>query len=87
MLPARAPQFEQKRPVAGMSVPHDEQVGIKFPASVYRFRTERAYSRAFRLGNPCRRYISFTFRVASQLLMHFGGAADASLNVVRARGP
>jgi len=37
LLPAGAPQAEQKRPAAGTSVPHDEQVDMIFPDTVYRF--------------------------------------------------
>jgi hypothetical protein len=31
-----APHSEQKRPLIGTSVPHDEQGGMIFPATVYR---------------------------------------------------
>src|ERR1700687_244160 len=36
VLPAGAPHDEQKRPVAGTSVPQDEQVDMIFPDTVYR---------------------------------------------------
>ena len=37
VLPAGAPQAEQKRPVAGTSVPQDEHEGMIFTDTVYRF--------------------------------------------------
>jgi hypothetical protein len=36
VLLAGAPQAEQKRPVAAMSVPQDEQAAMVFPDTVYR---------------------------------------------------
>jgi hypothetical protein len=36
VLPAGAPQAEQKRPLAGTLVPQDVQTGMNFPDSVYR---------------------------------------------------
>jgi hypothetical protein len=38
LLLAGVPQAEQKRPVAGISVPQDEQGGMNFPDTVYRVR-------------------------------------------------
>ena len=34
-LPAGVPQAEQKRPVAGKSIPHVEHGGMNFTATVY----------------------------------------------------
>ena len=39
-MPEGAPQAEQKRPVAGTSVPQDEQGGMNFPVTVYRVGRE-----------------------------------------------
>jgi hypothetical protein len=36
VLPAGAPQAEQKRPLLGTAVPQDEQAGMKFIDTVYR---------------------------------------------------
>jgi hypothetical protein len=36
-----APQAEQKRPVAGTSVPQDEQGGMNFPDTVYPFSKQK----------------------------------------------
>ena len=40
-LPAGFPHAEQKRPLAGTSVPHDEQRDINFTDTVYRVETEQ----------------------------------------------
>jgi hypothetical protein len=43
VLLAGDPQVEQKRPVAGMSVPQDEQVGIKLSRYSLPFRNGTQY--------------------------------------------
>jgi hypothetical protein len=47
-LEAGVPQAEQKRPVAGTSVPQDEQAGMNFPDTVYRVRNKNVSGNAGR---------------------------------------